>query len=604
MTLAAGTHPEPTLEWLDGGISLWVVVMACLIVAGDRLLRAVPARTWAWAGPIGLAVGMAELAGTSLQSSPADLSALSLHQSASSIAWSVCHLLGVAYGAACLVAWIFLCLDRKSDGTSSADGWVAGGLLAKVRAHPLPGWAALAGLLLLTRVPYLVLLWPGILPFDSVRAVAYLRNGVWDQLDPIGHSLLVAALFRLGHELGWGDAGGLAIGAVAQMVTTSAALAFLLTRMAVWRVESWIWMASLAWVTLVPAFGVYSVTVLKDVPFTSAFVILATCLAELAFGRTASTAHWWPWAAMAAAGVALVVMRNNGQYVLVPTLLAVAVVFHRWWRQVVAVATSWVIAFGLYTHVLIPAMPTVPTRASETWSIPLQQVARIAKVHGRELDPDERAYVRMVWPKWTVADIGHEYRPGISDPVKDKAASGIREMGTVPFLRGWIVLVTDYPGTAITATLAATVGYWAPASSPWPGHGVRLDSHAEARGVHLDIPAGRPEGGLRGALDRGGVLDRGLLRVPAIGLVASPAVIVWMWIIATVAVVRRRDWVRLVAFVPAAFLLATVLAGPVSGSLRYVFPLYATIPVAVCAMVLAGGRISGSGTASGSPGSS
>ena len=585
VTVAAGTRPGPMLERLDGGISLWAVVLACLVVAGERLLHVVPGPTWAWAVPIGLVVGLAELAGTSLQTKSADLAVLSIHQPLSSVAWSVCHLLGVAYGTACLVAWIFVSLDRNANGANRTEGWITR-TLARVRDRPLVGWMALAGLLVVSRIPYLVLVWPGILPFDSVRAIAYLHNGVWDQLDPIGHSLLVATLFRLGHLLGWGDVGGLAIGAVLQVVTSCAAFAFLLARMAVWRVDARIWLASVAWVVLVPAFGVFSVTVLKDVRFTSAFVVLVTCLAELTFGRTASAARWWPWLALAASGVVLMVMRTNGQYVLVPTLVAL-LVFHRGWHRVTAVAATWLIGFGLYTYVLIPAMPTTPTRASEPWSVPLQQVARIARDHGPGLRPDQQAYVRSVWPKWTVTDVGDKYRPGLSDPVKDSAAGGIRAMGTGPFLRGWIGLAADYPGTAATATLAATVGYWAPGSSPWPGHGVGLDSHNEARGVRVDVPAGRSEHGLRGALERSAMLGDGLLRVPGIGLVASPAVIVWIWILTAVAAVRRRDWVRLVAFVPAAFLMVTVLAGPVSGSMRYVLPLYATVPVAVCAMVLA-----------------
>lgn len=61
----------------------------------------------------------------------------------------------------------------------------------------------------------------------------------------------------------------------------------------------------------------------------------------------------------------------------------------------------------------------------------------------------------------------------------------------------------------------------------------------------------------------------------------SPGLTVWVWVTSIVGVAllgRRRRWA---VMVPAAVLFLTLLASPVSGSLRYSLLLFAALPLAV-----------------------
>ncbi|HET9128566.1 MAG TPA: hypothetical protein VFN73_10840, partial [Propionibacteriaceae bacterium] len=68
----------------------------------------------------------------------------------------------------------------------------------------------------------------------------------------------------------------------------------------------------------------------------------------------------------------------------------------------------------------------------------------------------------------------------------------------------------------------------------------------------------------------------------------SPGATCWGWIIALVLVVRRRSAPALALFLPAAALGLTVMAGPVSGGLRYLLAFFMALPLAAAAAALAG----------------
>ncbi|MDN3309923.1 DUF6020 family protein [Microbacterium oryzae] len=593
LALCAGTAPGSLSEVLDGGGLVALAAFAALAAGGWWAIGWLPREIWRWAAPLGAVIAIAELAGLSLLREEADLWLLRPS------GWSVVHILGTAYVAAVGLAIVLHLADRNPDRgrPSPAAGVFTRFPASLARPRPWRSLAILWALIVLCRLPYLLAWWPGLIFFDTYRSLSYARGlGPWESYEPVGHSLVIAAWNGVWQLLGLGDAAALALAASVQVLTSSAAFAFLLWRIAVWGVGPRTWWALWAWVALLPVLGMAAITVVKDIPFMSAFVVFLVGIVEVSRAVRRGDRAWWPWGLVLAAGVATMVLRNNGVHVVLLGVALLVIPFRHQWKRVLALLAGCVVAYALYAFPLSAALGVQPGPKTEAWSVPLQQIARIAHDHHDEMSAEDRAFVDSIFTEWSVDDVGDHYIPGFADPIKLDARTAWESRTTGEFLAGWARLVTTYPGSAVTATLANTVGYWAPGAPSYDG--VVQGSWNEVRGIRLDIPFTRsgadgevdPPGGIAALVERHGLLDEGYRAIPVVGLTLSPGVITWIWIVALVVLWRRRAGVEAAFALPAAALMATFLAGPVSGGMRYALGFYATVPIVVAVAAVARGR--------------
>ena len=140
-------------------------------------------------------------------------------------------------------------------------------------------------------------------------------------------------------------------------------------------------------------------------------------------------------------------------------------------------------------------------------------------------------------------------------------------------------------------------GYWDPEGPSYDGMSRWSSNNADHRRIHLAIPGGEPKTGLAAAIESSGFFptrtygrglhDDGYRAIPVLGLAMSPGWVCWSWLIAALLVIRRRDRKALAVFIPAAALLLSFLAGPVSGGQRYSLTLFMALPLAIAAVALA-----------------
>jgi hypothetical protein len=590
LALCAGTTPDPLLETLEGNSLLAIAAFAALYAGGWWVLGTVPRSTFAWAVPFAALYAIADLAGISLLRDEADLALLRPS------AWGLVHLLGTAYVAALVVAVLLHAIDRRRQGDGPQPP-APSGPLSRVVAALREGsgrarWRAallVFAVIVVARLPYFIVWWPGLIFFDTYRSLSYARQMMpWDTYEPVGHSLLITGWNALWDLFGWSDATAMAFAATLQVLSSSAALAFLLVRVAAWGLGHRMWGALLAWLALVPALSLSSVTVVKDIPFMSAFVVFTVCVAELALALRRGASPRWAWVALFLSGVAVAVLRNNGVYVVMLGLVLLLLPLRRRWKPLLAVFAGTVLMWVLYTGPLFAALGVGPGPKTEAWSVPLQQIARISLDHHETMSDEDRAFVNSIFTWWQVDDVGEHYIPQFADPIKLDARAKWDDLSTGEFLTGWSRLVAEYPGSAVTATLANTVGYWAPGAPAYDG--LFRVSWNDVRGITLDIPSEEPTDGVRGFLERHELLGDGLRDIPVLGVVMSPGTVTWIWLFAVLVLLRKRAWVELAPFVPAGALMLTFLAGPVSGGMRYSLGLYATAPVVIAVALVAGDR--------------
>nr|WP_268866050.1 DUF6020 family protein [Microbacterium sp. ZXX196] len=377
---------------------------------------------------------------------------------------------------------------------------------------------------------------------------------------------------------GWSDAFAVGFAACVQLLTTSAAFTFVLVRIAAWGAPRWVWVASATWLALLPQISIASVSVLKDTPFMSAFVVYAVALVEILKPARPRPARW-PWAVFLVAGIALCALRSNGVYVVFLSLIVLAIAYRRHWKGFAAVFVATAIVWALVVGPFYRAVGMQPGPPTEAYSLPLQQLARIAGEHQGELTPADVAFLDDVFADRGAERIGNAYNPSVSDPVKADARENWDDRSMSEFLVGWWGLVERFPGSAVTATLANTAGWWSP-NGISPHTMMRYHTNdVPSRGLSLDIPANDEPSGLRGLNTRVNFFGGAYQDVPVLSSLMSAGFVAWLWVIAAVILIRRRDGRGLGVVIPTALMWLTFFAGPVSGNTRYALAYMAAFPI-------------------------
>ena len=253
LTIYAGNKPGPLLQTVTGTSLSAVVVFVALVAGGLWVLRT--------ASAVGVAMGC-RYRGCVGDGTTAGSAASHIRWARLAGCWHrttsrglSCTGSGLVWMVSCGLAALIGANDThklRSDpdavvpnGLATRDGHrgplarLVAALRAPDRGRRRNGLLVVMGILVLSRVPYLVVYWPGIVAFDTFRGYAYARGtSPWETYDPVGHSLLITAMQWSGTTLGWGDAGGVAIGAITVVLASSAAFTFMLGRMAVWGLQS------------------------------------------------------------------------------------------------------------------------------------------------------------------------------------------------------------------------------------------------------------------------------------------------------------------------------------------------------------------------------
>ena len=179
LTIYAEPRPGPLLSSLHGSSVSAVVVFVAFTVCSLWTLRHSSPSAWRWATGIGVVFATAQLAGLSLRSYGGLIGEL---RDPKNLAWVIVHWLGTAWMVMCGLAALIGVLDSygRRTGTYSDAGRAEGSgafarlvdsLRASNRARRRAGWLTVMGILVLSRLPYLLVYWPGIVAPDTSAVI-------------------------------------------------------------------------------------------------------------------------------------------------------------------------------------------------------------------------------------------------------------------------------------------------------------------------------------------------------------------------------------------------------------------------------------------------
>ena len=422
----------------------------------------------------------------------------------------------------------------------------------------------LTGVLYLCWLPWYVCLFPGTVSNDSITQLMMVMG-----LSPLtnGNPLCQTGLVGLFRYVGLTLANSADVGVALYCLTQSLLMAWLLAAVCLEMQSAprWLFWGSLAFYALMPVFPVFAFCVGKDTNFAMAVLWLSLTVWRALTGRRRPLS-------MLLAAALCTALRNAGGYLAVLTLL---ILLAQTWREKggTAVALSGLAgAAAMYAAIYLVAIPLLhvaPTPETETWSVPLQQVARVAVGNG--LTSEEAAVVDRVLP---LESLKKAYNGQLSDPVKNLWNPNATSQEKKDFFRVWLKLLRRESATCLSATFHNTYGYLTPgfmsAIKPTFILGDQTGRIASVKGVY-DYTVNPLSTALKAGMESLG-------RFAPFRVLVSPGLYGWIALFGLFGTAGKKSRRYLVCLTPALFTLAGCILSAVNGYFRYAMPLYLCAP--------------------------
>ena len=436
-------------------------------------------------------------------------------------------------------------------------------------AKPLAGWK-LGALLYVCWMPWYVCLFPGTVSNDSVSQLMIVFGlAPFTNANPVCQTGLVGLFQKLGVLLGGGADLSVAMYCIMQSVLMAWLLGSLLHEMQKSGAPRALVWLSFAFYAICPVFPVFAFCVGKDTNFAMAVLFLALeCWRVMHGGVNAKRILL-----ISLAAVCCTLLRNPGVYLAGLTLaflLLWAIKKEKRWMAPLCGLVTVGVVFAVLHLCILPSFDIAPMPETEEYSIPLQQVARVAA--GEALTPEQAAAVDGVIP---VGELKAAYNGELSDPVKDLWRKDATPEAKAAFWKAWPQIVMDNPMTCVSATFHNTYGYLYPGYVSTIKPTLIIGNHSTRTANVGDLfpytvnPLSMP---LKAFTDR--MNDFALWRI-----LVSPGLYGWITLFAAFVLCRKRSAPQLICAVPSLFTLAGCMLSAVNGYFRYAMPLYLSAPL-------------------------
>ena len=426
-------------------------------------------------------------------------------------------------------------------------------------------------------LPYYLYQYPGIMTPDSINQLEQILGVIpWSNHHPWVHTLVFGFFYHIGYALTGNMVTAVSVYTFFQMCLLAGSVSYFISTLRRFLVRPAVCLFATLFYALIPYHAVFSVTVWKDIPFAAAVLFFSCAVLRLSVQNQVCFKNL---AVLFIAGVMICLFRSNGWYAF---LLAMPFLLFGFRRKAKAVYLPLFAALFVAVIVKYPVMSAFHVQQPdfiESVSIPMQQITAVI-CNGRYLSDEELALIEEVVDLTYIHDL---YNPTFADNIKELVRAGNQDYLVThknEFLKLWIDLGLRYPGDYLTAYVNQTYGYWYPDS---------FYLVAEAEGVSatdLGVSHTPLIGGPLVIKAKEIAIKLGSM-VPIYGTLWSMGVACWVLLFSISVSVIRRDYHRLICYLPGIALLLSVLAAtPVATEFRYVYFLVLCLPFYLITAIL------------------
>lgn len=332
---------------------------------------------------------------------------------------------------------------------------------SRLTLNQLFWWAWLA--VFVGYIPCYLAFYPGLYCYDMIWQWSMFNSGVFNTHHPLVHTLLGGWLLETGRKLSGTYNGGLALYSGIQMAVLSGCIAFALRYLAKIRIRRRLWIGALLFYILFPFFPVLGISTTKDVIFGGLLLVVFVCLCDMV--TLGAVYRGRKLALFLVVSVLMGMFRNNAMYALAFTVVCFLAVSgfmlfkrkkSRFLLQITALLLGTIAGILVMQKTLEKGLDAEAGSVAEMLSIPCQQLARTYVFYGEKLSPADREELFLYIPEQALD--GYLYY--VSDPVKAELNVDYLRQHKMDFLRLWLRIGRQFPGSYLQATLYNTMGIW------------------------------------------------------------------------------------------------------------------------------------------------
>ena len=420
-------------------------------------------------------------------------------------------------------------------------------------------------LMIILWLPYFIRFFPGILTHDSYRVLNMANLGVREDHHAFGYISFVGLIWKFGMLLFNNMNMATAFYVIIQMIILSFIYNFSIKYFYDRGLKRWIAILLYILFALSPLHAYYSITIWKDVMFASMILLLTISLYE--FIKTNFNPKILFIIIFVISVLGMCFFRNNGIYIYI-FLFSFLILFTKNNKLLLrSIYTILLVSYFVIKGPVYNYLGVKPTEAVESFSIPLQQIARVIS-SDRNID---KKTLKSLNKFIDVSKIKDEYTLTISDPIKHITNSEYLGEHKLDFIKIWGQLLLKYPNDYIDAYLCQTLGYWYPNTVYWTVGGISVKPQYETEKIYNTNTS---QNILFRIID---LLDS--KEVPFSMFIWSTGLQFIILLFSTVIVLYKYNSKVLLCFIPAwALWISIMVATPVFSELRYIYGIFVSIP--------------------------
>ena len=298
-------------------------------------------------------------------------------------------------------------------------------------------------------IPYVITFYPGSVCFDGyfqlnqVAGVQPLTNK-----HPIMSTFILGFFFKLGRLVN--DNFGVFLYIMFQLLASSAIYALSIRQIRRIGMSLKVCVLAVLYFALVPVWGAYIQAVVKDTLYAAVFVWFAVwcvTLADEVFHKDKNIQRKTLIMSFLTAFF-VCVLRQNGKYIVLPTLVCLAAVSLKKWKQMVLLLLVFMFAITGYDKAVVPMFSTAQISRRAMFSVMFQQTAKYLRSYPEEVTEEEYEIIDKVLKADVIAE---EYNPRVSNPVKNTFRNDTSNENVKEYLKVWFKMFWKHPGVYLEA---------------------------------------------------------------------------------------------------------------------------------------------------------
>ena len=425
----------------------------------------------------------------------------------------------------------------------------------------------------------LLAVYPGFFVYDAQDEFNQVAMRQFTTHHPLLHVLLLGGIISLGNKLFSSYNTGIALYMLFQMAVMAGCFTYILAFFRKRGTVRWFRIVSLLYFAFFPVIQMYVLCSAKDTLYSAGMLLVIVLLLQL-FEEKESFGSWKKFVLLSAALFCMAAMRHNGFYIM---LLMIPVMFLASGREkrkkALAAGIGALALYFLVTGGLGRVLHAQAEENQEMLTVPIQQLARVYACSPSVMTQEEQETLLAFLPEEALK----RYTPKLSDSVKIDFNNERYKENPSLFWKLWWSVGGKAPAAYLNAWLLTSYGFWYPDAviDVYRGNTVFTYTYEDSSyfGFETELPGVRESKiPLLNEWFRRLSLEVFQQKVPVISMLFSPGFLFLVYLSGLLFLMKQKDYVRMLAFLPVVLNWLTVILGP-TYLVRYVLIFWFALPV-------------------------